>query len=169
MSSPSSSSTSRRTFFGLWSDLKASSSSAGADRGMQTASSSNTAPSPLALAVPPTAHTAVHHTISHSSEPEEETEDAVDLFFGCSGPRPTIQPGTHASQHDTIPIPSRLSFTPTVSSPPPYSRDLELGLPSYEQSLTTDVPEPVTLAKYFFKFGFREYTISAVHPLTRCS
>lgn len=147
MSSPSSS-TSRATVF-LWSDQKASSSRQHIDL--------------PGLPTPPPAHTATHHTlVTAAAEPEEETEDAVDLFFGCSRP-PTkavsALQATHASLHDAYhrPTLSRASSTHRSSSPPPYTHDLELGLPSYEQS--TEQTEPVVLAKYFFKFGFRTSTL----------
>ena len=66
--------------------------------------------------------------------------DAIDDFFGVTRPR-----ATRESQHDSHP-----SLGGDIP-PPPYA---DGELPAYSADPNT---EPITLAMYLFKFGFRTY------------
>lgn len=103
---------------------------------------------------------------STGARPASET-NAVDLFFGVTARRDAN--GNTDSRHDERPAASSVSSI-TKELPPAYIYPVgatvnEFGeeeLPTYAQSASADLErgdgeerEPVTLAQYLFKFGFR--------------
>ncbi|KAI0041859.1 hypothetical protein FA95DRAFT_1564942 [Auriscalpium vulgare] len=114
---------------------------------------------PFSLDSPAALHTHAPRTTSTPASPST-TYNAVDLFFGVNSPKR----GTLDSRHDERPAPSALSPTATdlppayaypLPAPLPLSFDEEDELPSYAHSVEPrDNAEPVTLAHYFFKYGF---------------
>jgi hypothetical protein len=134
------------TVHGNW---RRASSSADVDLEAHTITGTR-APFALPIAPEPTRTTATATATPHG------TADAIDDFFGVTRPS-----ATRESQHDSHP-----SLGGDIP-PPPYA---DGELPAYSADPNT---EPITLAMYLFKFGFRTCHVRRVQtsdPLfSQCS
>ena len=92
-----------------------------------------------------TSVSALTPVITHTtwSAPEMHIMNPMDESFGYT----LSTSRSHESRHD-----QRQS---TADIPPPYSEESAIPLPEY----TLHSPEPVTLAMYLFKFGFRMFSL----------
>lgn len=127
------------SIFGSW--RKTFKSSADIDLEAQTVTGTH---APFTL---PPASEPAHSAVAPTRTPEQDsvTTNPIDDFFGV-----TLTRATRESRHDSYVAPSCISIVMNGEAPPPYADATEL--PAY-----TFVPaEPVTLAMYLFKFGFRE-------------
>ncbi|KAI0314412.1 hypothetical protein OF83DRAFT_1136946 [Amylostereum chailletii] len=115
------------------------------------------------LPIPGSARTRISRIPSSALPQSDPSENAVDIFFGVAR-SPSC--GTADSRHDERPAPS--SPSDKKEAPPAYLYPVattinEMGeeeLPTYAQSFgveaarSEDDAEPITLAQYFFKYGF---------------
>jgi hypothetical protein len=104
---------------------------------MSASTSASTSFASASIAAPP-------QSLTHTtwSAPETHMVDPMDASFGYT----LSSSRTHESRHDAA---RRQSLSADV--PPPYDEEAAIPLPGY----TLHAPEPLTLAMYLFKFGFR--------------
>jgi hypothetical protein len=114
---------------------------------MSASSSASTSFTSASIEAPP-------QSLTHTtwSAPETHMVDPMDASFGYT----LSSSRTHESRHDAA---RRQSLSADV--PPPYDEEAAIPLPGY----TLHAPEPLTLAMYLFKFGFRASSPSPrAHP-----
>lgn len=131
-----------QTIIGSWHSATASTSQI-IDLEAQTTVQGTHTPLPTSISTPLPTHSP-RHSITGT--------DAVDDFFGVTAP----SMGTRDSRHDL-----RLS---AGELPPPYpeshhERRYSADLPAYDAAPV----EPITLAMYLFKFGFRTSSSFALY------